>query len=1125
MILTNKSFNISNSENINNHAKNYKRNYKLCQKLLEKKTEEVNITFKNETTPLLIENKENLLRDEVLNWFFSLPLETRFKIITVENSWVINILHQMHVYYKQDQSIVFEIKKDKPSEKTENDNTNTSIYFLNQTSSNENPLEKETLESNFLNHFNVKTTKKDKYQSYLISMFLKETRFFSVHSNIDCVSLSPKVLDDKDLFSHYFKTFSKDKWFTNILEVVQDAKTKYLSFEYPKWIEKDFHQMSSFIISFFEQSITIKFILNLGNKIKDKITSSLMNEGGFNDFFKLRKEIIYFLYENYPNNKNLNEKFKNINPGHEKNEIVDLFVKNINIKKIYKNIFLDSKIMDFIKQKNHPLEKNYTEFFNRKLNSQDPLFEGVNEEDTEKKITKLYANEEIIIFVDSLIFSRLDSIWRLDFYFGIYIFEAIHNLYTEKNADDLLKEFETESNHKTKNKYKKNKHSENDLRDIEKINFNYYKPYLNKIISPKVNSSIILPSESTGNMINNNITNLKKKDNRNLKNNFVNTEVNMICSNMVHIIIDEAIKFGKANMLNRIKSLDDVLDNLFTINKKSKEINNILVNMPKNNIIKNKNNLRDNLSIECAYDIELGLKDFNKNNNNKNNFRIENHQISIENTKVSSSNYIIQNETSENTNIIENIIPYQDAIKYTSADEDKKNNINNKLEDKKIYEDKKLKKENSIENLEYVNLKNIESEYSIKTDKNSCSDTETYNNETEENLLSNNNQNQPDLPDNQQEENYKEKVINKKKIKRPKIQKFYQINIEKLNKKKNPPTEQIYSKGNSHTINKSTQTSKELKNLNVNLKINNNYSGISSNNNLNEKKNEKKTGKNSFNSTNNQNLITNPSSKSNTINSNKITSREFSKYDYPKNHKKNSFNRNQNNSESSPNFIDNDFNKSQNKDINFKYNYSFNKNNINNYNLTFNYDMNFDHKNNYPYNNIRKKSNNWNDSKMSNNNYFDDKRPGNNNIISDFHKNYNSNSNSYSITKPNTNNNEFLAYVFKLHYDIIHYHNDVIEIVKSLKDIKNNVINYIENILKECLDFNLSLDVFGSFASDLSIESSDIDLKVNIFNPENIFIDYEEIIFNLVKKINNLNIFEFVMPIHTASVPIIKLVN
>ncbi len=390
------------------------------------------------------------------------------------------------------------------------------------------------------------------------------------------------------------------------------------------------------------------------------------------------------------------------------------------------------------------------------------------------------------------------------------------------------------------------------------------------------------------------------------------------------------------------------------------------------------------------------------------------------------------------------------------------------------------------------------------------------------------------------------------------------------------------NKVNNNTINKSTQTqnTKVINSVNVNLNINN-QNLISNNNNIinnnyNNKKFEKKNGysKNINNNTNNNyvsttnvninnnlnfNSVKTNSNNPNNINISKsnIPSKEYSKYDFPKNNKKNSFNKSSNSNINNNYMTLNDSSKSpikekdfSNKIANlssivnsnnikeFNYSYSFNNknicgnNNLNSYNINLNYDLNYENSfgsncsnNSYltPFTNSRKKSNNWNEKSLlsnnNNSNYFDSSRNYgiNNNIIS--------NSNiGFNLAKPN-NNNDFLAYVFKLHYDIVNYHKNVVDIVNSLKDIKVNVINYIEKLLKDFIEYELSLDVFGSFASDLSIESSDIDLKVNILNQDSININYEELIFNLVKKFNSLNIFEFVMPIHTASVPIIKLVK
>jgi DNA polymerase sigma len=83
-------------------------------------------------------------------------------------------------------------------------------------------------------------------------------------------------------------------------------------------------------------------------------------------------------------------------------------------------------------------------------------------------------------------------------------------------------------------------------------------------------------------------------------------------------------------------------------------------------------------------------------------------------------------------------------------------------------------------------------------------------------------------------------------------------------------------------------------------------------------------------------------------------------------------------------------------------------------------------------------------------------------------------------------------------------------------------------------EYNVSFNVYGSFATDLAIESSDIDITVNYFckNEENMNtylndnLSTEMIINKLVKtfNLNHKKMFDNVNPIYTASVPVVKLV-
>ena len=122
----------------------------------------------------------------------------------------------------------------------------------------------------------------------------------------------------------------------------------------------------------------------------------------------------------------------------------------------------------------------------------------------------------------------------------------------------------------------------------------------------------------------------------------------------------------------------------------------------------------------------------------------------------------------------------------------------------------------------------------------------------------------------------------------------------------------------------------------------------------------------------------------------------------------------------------------------------------------------------------------------------------------------------------------------KLHNDIIEYNQNLEKNLSLTRDIKNEVLNYLENKIKQILNFlNIEIKVYGSFVNDLSIESSDIDITIkyerkckdtDIYNTNYIYeIDY--IMSILTNSFNSIDCMVKINPIYTASVPIIKLVK
>ena len=67
------------------------------------------------------------------------------------------------------------------------------------------------------------------------------------------------------------------------------------------------------------------------------------------------------------------------------------------------------------------------------------------------------------------------------------------------------------------------------------------------------------------------------------------------------------------------------------------------------------------------------------------------------------------------------------------------------------------------------------------------------------------------------------------------------------------------------------------------------------------------------------------------------------------------------------------------------------------------------------------------------------------------------------------------------------------------------------------------MDVYGSFATNLAIECSDIDLTIKFSNNNTNDIDLA--INKLSEELTNLNRIDTINPILTATVPVIKLVN
>ena len=95
----------------------------------------------------------------------------------------------------------------------------------------------------------------------------------------------------------------------------------------------------------------------------------------------------------------------------------------------------------------------------------------------------------------------------------------------------------------------------------------------------------------------------------------------------------------------------------------------------------------------------------------------------------------------------------------------------------------------------------------------------------------------------------------------------------------------------------------------------------------------------------------------------------------------------------------------------------------------------------------------------------------------------------------------------------------------SIKDLKYNNILYLCQKIKDCFQCEISIEIYGSYSTGMEIESSDIDISINLMNEEKMKNTSKE---NLINDLNNFlsndSIFENLFPITATSVPILKLV-
>ena len=128
------------------------------------------------------------------------------------------------------------------------------------------------------------------------------------------------------------------------------------------------------------------------------------------------------------------------------------------------------------------------------------------------------------------------------------------------------------------------------------------------------------------------------------------------------------------------------------------------------------------------------------------------------------------------------------------------------------------------------------------------------------------------------------------------------------------------------------------------------------------------------------------------------------------------------------------------------------------------------------------------------------------------------------ILKINDSNNS-LSFYEKLHNSILKNEKKVNMILEHLSIYKNYVIEEIKQMINKTYEsnyINYSIDMYGSYTTGLMIEASDIDIRIKLccIKKE----EFSDYFTSLYKKLISENKFEKIIPISTASVPVIKLI-
>ena len=356
----------------------------------------------------LIKQRQNSIKNTVINWLFQMEFEERIKTFSLVNYDICRTIIKIYEKYSSSSRLKFRI------------NLNDKKPSISQ---------QESIEDISNSSDNYKVNQK---------MFLNEIRFYKISKSNDAMTVSHNLLTDKDLFIFFFDELSNKKFLSELCPVLFDQKQGVYTCTSPKWMEeKGYYTISQIIIGYLENILNIKYVLS--KKKKSDVNDSS------NAFFQ-KRSLVLDLIKNSSYKENLYD-------------IIDL-------KNIISEVINDKQLIN--DEERRLASKKFLLGIYKPFKMFEPPVEyNVNSYYYKYKEMLMEKNEELL---DNLIFYSFEGQSAIDRHIKEKIMEGFYSYAEKKKLENVLieiqeKGFLSNNKRKKKGKKKKNKKIENEKND------------------------------------------------------------------------------------------------------------------------------------------------------------------------------------------------------------------------------------------------------------------------------------------------------------------------------------------------------------------------------------------------------------------------------------------------------------------------------------------------------------------------------------------------------------------------------------------------------------------------------------------------------------------------------------